>query len=123
MRKVLLDTNFILSAIKYKIDFIEGIQFLGLTPIVPIQVLGELKKIIESKKKSQFKENAELALKIIKKNKLEEVDIKYNYVDKGIIRYSRLHPEVVVATMDKELKNKLKSRKLIIRAMKRLELL
>ena len=123
MRKALLDTNFILSAIKYKIDFIEGIQFLGLTPIVPIQVLGELKKIIESKKKSQFKENAELALKIIKKNKLEEVDIKYNYVDKGIIRYSRLHPEVVVATMDKELKNKLKSRKLIIRAMKRLELL
>ena len=122
-RWCLLDTSFILSAIKCKIDFIEGILFLGLTPIIPMQVIDELKNITKSKKKFKFKDNAELALKIIQKNKLKEIDIKHKYVDKGIIQYSKENPEVIIATMDKELKTKIKNKKLVVRAMKKLEIL
>jgi len=122
MRKVILDTNFILTAIKYKIDFLDGIKFLGLTPIIPKQVINELKKIIKSKKKGKFKEHAELALKILEKKNIRKIDLKTNYVDKGILNYAKKDKGVIIATMDKELKNKLPNRKLIIRAMKRLEL-
>ena len=122
MRNVILDTNFILTAIKYKIDFLDGIKFLGLTPIIPIQVINELKKIIKSKKKGKFKEHAELALKILQKKKIKKIDIKHDYVDKGILNYAKENKGIIIATMDRELKDKLPNRKLIIRAMKRLEL-
>ena len=122
MRNVILDTSFILTAIKYKIDFLDGIKFLGLTPIIPKQVINELEKIKESKKKGKFKEHAEIALKIFEKKKIKKIDIKHDYVDKGILNYAKKDKGVIIATMDKELKNKLPNRKLIIRAMKRLEL-
>ena len=122
MREVILDTNFILTAVKYKIDILDGIKFLGLTPIIPIQVINELKKIKKSKKKGKIKESAELALKILEKKKIKKIDLKHNYVDKGILNYTKNNKAVIIATMDKELKNKIQNRKLIIRAMKRLEL-
>jgi rRNA-processing protein FCF1 len=124
MRQVILDTNFILTAIKYKIDFLDGIKFLGLTPIIPVQVIDELKKIIKSsKKRGKFKDHAEIALKILEKKKIKKIDLKHTYVDKGILNYSKKHKEVIIATMDKDLKSRTPNRKLIIRAMKRLELL
>ena len=122
MRQVILDTNFILTAIKYKIDFLDGIKFLGLTPIIPIQVIDELKKIIKSKKKAKFKDHADLALKILQKKKLKKIDLKNDYVDEGLIRYTKQNKGVILATMDKNLKSRTSNRKLIIRAMKRLEL-
>ncbi len=122
MREVILDTNFILTAIKYKIDFLDGIKFLGLTPVIPIQVIDELKKIINSKKKLKFKDHAELALKILQKKKLKKIDLKQDYVDEGLIRYAKQNKGVIIATMDKDLKSRTPNRKLIIRAMKRLEL-
>jgi rRNA-processing protein FCF1 len=122
MKKVVLDTSFILSAIKYKIDFLDDIKFLGLTPLIPKQVLNELKNIIDSKKKLRFKDNAKLALKILNKKSLKKIDIKYKNVDNGIINYAKKNKTAIIATMDKELKSKVPNQKLVIRAMKRLEI-
>lgn len=122
MKHVLLDTNFILTAVKNKIDFLESISFLGLIPIIPIQVINELKNISDSKKKLKFKEDAKLALKILSKNKTKTIDIKNDYVDNGILDYIKQNKSVIVATMDKELKSKIINQKLIIRAKKRLEI-
>ena len=117
--KAILDTSFILSAIKNKIDFLEEIKLAGMIPLVPQQVLKELENIINSKKRLKFKDQAKLALKILKKTKT--IDIKNNYVDKGLIEYSKKH-KVIIATMDKELKQKIKNQKMIIRAKKKLEI-
>jgi len=122
MKQVILDTSFILTAIKNKMDILEGINFLGLTPIVPIQVINELKNIIESKKKLKFKDDAKLALKILSKKKIKKIDIKNDYVDNGLIDYTKQNKSVIIATMDKELKSKIPNRKLVIRAKKRLEI-
>jgi rRNA-processing protein FCF1 len=108
---------------KVKLNFLDGIKFLGLSPLLPVQVIDELKKITKSKKKGKFKDHAELALKILQKNKLKTIDLKHSYVDKGILNYTKQDKGVIIATMDKELKNKLPNRKLIIRAMKKLELI
>ena len=123
MKQAVLDTNFILTAIKNKIDFIEEITFLGLTPVVPEQVITELEKIVESEKKLKFKDDAQLGLKILEKKKIEKIDLKNDYVDDGLIDYAQENKSAIFATMDKELKSKIPNRKLVIRAKKGLEIL
>lgn len=121
MKKVLLDTNFILSGIRKKIDFFEDIKFMGLKIIIPNQAINEIKRISESKKKLRFREEAKLALALLEKNEFEKIDLENNYVDKGIINFIEKNPDCIVATLDAELKKKVKS-KLVIRG-KKLEIL
>lgn len=127
MKIVLLDTNFILTSLKEKIDFFEDIKFMGMKIIIPKQVINELKRITKSKKKLHFREQSELALKLLEKNRMSwmKKDLsKYGRnTDKGIKNYSDKHKEVIVATLDKELKKKIKNPTLIIRARKKLEII
>ncbi len=111
MRKVLLDTNFILTCIKEKIDLFE--QLLGYEIFIPIQVISELKKIDKSG----------LALKILSKQKVKEIDLKTDYADEGIIRFAQENPEFVIATLDRAIKKKIKNPFLtIVKGKKRVEL-
>jgi len=112
--KALLDTSFILSAIRNKIDFIDEAQSLGLQVIVPKQVIVELQGIAKSKSE------AELALKILKK--VKTIDLKTKNTDAGIIKYSKNH-KIVIATLDKDIKKKTKNQKLVIRGKSKLEIL
>lgn len=114
MKKVLLDTNFILSALRKKMDFFEELQFMGLKIVVPNQVINEIKKISTSKKKLRFREEAKLALRLLEKSSFEKIDLESNYVDKGIIKFVEKNPDCIVATLDAELKKKVKS-KMVIR--------
>lgn len=114
-KKVILDTSFILSAIRNKIDFLEETRNLGLTPIIPKQVIVELKGITKSESK--------LALKLIKKNKLKTIDLKTKNTDQGIINYANKNPKITVASLDREIKSNIKNQKLVIRAKKKLAIL
>lgn len=121
MKKILLDTNFILSCIRKKIDFFEDIKFMGLKIIIPIQVVNEIKRLVKTKKKLRFREEARFALVLLGKNSFEEIDLENNYVDKGILIWVEKNPDYIVATLDLELKKKVRS-KMVIRG-KRLEIL
>ena len=112
MEQVLLDTNFILSCIRKKIDFFEYLMEYEI--LVPQQVIDEIKRISISKKKLKFRDEATLALKILKDSRFEKINLEDNYVDKGIIRFIEKNPKVIVATLDNDLKKKL-IKKLIIR--------
>ncbi len=114
MREVLLDTNFIIACLKQKIDFIEEFNLLGYKVLIPEQVINELKR-----------NKQELALNFLEKQKnfFRTIDIGKGHVDKKIIQYSKKNPEIVVATLDKELKNSLKNKKAIIREKKRIIIL
>ena len=68
MKQVILDTNFILTCIKQKIDFFEEINLMGVQILIPKQVIQEIKNISKSKKKRHFKEDAKLSLKLLEKN-------------------------------------------------------
>jgi len=115
IKKTILDTSFILSAIRNKIDFLDEILNLGLVPIVPKQVIVELKGITKPESK--------LGLKIIERNKIKTIDLKTKNTDKGIINYAKKNPEVTIASLDREIKSKTKNKKLVIRAKKKLEIL
>ncbi len=123
MNKVLLDTNFILNAIQCKIDFFEDIASLGFMILIPTAVIGELKRITNSKKKLHFRQDAELALKLIEHNNFEEIKSKTTYADKEIVKFLKENSDVVLATMDKELKKKVNNSIMVIRAKKKIEVI
>jgi len=123
MRKVILDTSFILTCVKQKIDFFEEINLMGIKIVIPKQVLSEIKKILTSKKKLRFREDAKLSLEILEKNKFESIDLGRGHVDKLLIKFAETNSQIIVATLDKELKKKVKNRKMIIQEKKRLKIL
>lgn len=113
MKQALLDTNFILSCIKQKIDFFEELKLMGIQILIPGQVIAEIQRLKNP--------NAQLALKLLEKNKFKKIDIGSGHVDKKIIQYLAGKPKIILATLDRELKNKIKNQKLVIREKKRLE--
>jgi len=112
MKSALLDTNFIITCIKQKIDFFEELRFMGFEIIIPDRVIDELKKLKQT-----------LALKLLEKNNFKKIILIGKDVDNSIINYAKKNPEILVATLDKELSNKLKNRKIIIRGKKKLEII
>ena len=122
MVKVILDTNFILNCIRNKVDFYEELMLRGDIPIFSKQVILELERIKNGSKALKFREEATLAIKLINSQEHEEIDMPGKYVDVGIRKYCEIHPEVVLGTMDKELKKSVSNRKLVIRNKKKLEL-
>ena len=112
MKPALLDTNFILTCIKQKIDFFEELEFMGFEIIIPDKVIDELKKLKQTS-----------ALKLLEKNNFKEIILAGKNTDNSIINYANKNPEILVATLDKELNNKLKNRKIIIRGKKKLEII
>ncbi len=109
MKQVLLDTNFILSCVRKKIDFFEEIKFIGLSVIIPKEVIREITKFKDKK------QEAGLALKIIEKNNYKKIEFGKGHVDKKIINYAKENPSLIIATLDKEIKDKVKNQKLILR--------
>lgn len=122
MKKAILDTNFILTCVKQKIDFFEQFETEGIQILIPRQVIDEINKIIKSKKKLKFKDAAKVSLNIIGKNKFKIINLKTRGTDPGIKKYAKKNPATIIATLDKELK-KLSNKKIIIRGKKKLEVI
>ena len=123
MAKVLLDTNFILSCVRNKLDFFDELTFRGYKILIPKQVFAELDGISRSKQKMHSRDDAHFALKMLEKEEksYEEIDMGKGNVDNSIVNYSKNNKEVIIATLDSELKKKITSRKMVIREKKRLE--
>jgi rRNA-processing protein FCF1 len=123
MKQVLLDTNFIISCARQKIDFFEQIPLMGLEIIIPRQVFDEIEKLSKSRKSALVREQADLALKILNRNKFTMIKLRRNDVDKAIKEFADENKDVIIATLDKELKDKIKNQKMIIRGVKTLEII
>ena len=121
MKYVVLDTNFILSCIRKKIDFFEEIKFMGFNVLIPTQVINELKKISESGK-IKFQEEAKIALILLKKNTFNEIDLHTKNTDNGIVKIAHENRGYTIATLDRGIQDKLENHQLIIRGDKKLEI-
>jgi rRNA-processing protein FCF1 len=116
MKHVLLDTNFILSCIRKKIDFFEEIPLLGLSIIIPKEVIVELGGL------SKSNPGAQIALKILEKNEFKKVSLGGRNVDNGIVKLAKENENYVIATLDRGIQNKISNQKLVIRGEKKLEI-
>jgi rRNA-processing protein FCF1 len=123
MKKILLDTNFILICIKQKIDFFEELKLRGFKIIIPENVIREIKKIKKSRQKQRHREIADLALKILNKSSFEKIKFEKRNLDNAIAEFANKNENITVATLDRELKKKIKKPKLIIRGKKKLEII
>jgi rRNA-processing protein FCF1 len=123
VKKVILDSSFIISAAKKKIDIFEEIPFMGIKIVVPDEVIAEIEGVKNSKQKLKEREGAELALKILGANKYESVKLGKSYVDNGLRKYAKEHPSVIIATLDKQLKKDIPNYLMVIRGEKKLEIL
>ena len=111
MKQVILDTSFILTCVRQKIDFFERISHEGMQIIIPLQTINELKGL-----------GADAALRIIEKSEFEEINVSGKDADAAILKIAKENPSIIVATLDKELKKKIKNPKMIIRGKKKLEI-
>ncbi|MBL7059026.1 hypothetical protein ISS08_01075 [Candidatus Pacearchaeota archaeon] len=122
MKKAILDTSFILTCVKQKIDFFEEFILMGIQVLIPDQVIKEIQGIANGNP-SRKSEDARLTLEILDKNKFKKFDLRLKNVDKGIINFADKNSEIYVATLDREIKNKSNNSKIVIREKKRLEII
>lgn len=111
MKQILLDTSFILTAVRNKIDFFEQLEHQGFQILIPEQVIRELTAL-----------KGKLALKLLEKNKFKKIDLKTKNTDNGIVKYSKEH-DIATATLDRELKKRVRGQRMVIRGKKKLEVL
>ena len=111
MKTAILDTSFILTAVRQKIDFFHELEMRGFSVMIPDLVLRELGNL-------SVRKEAALALAILKKSKFQTVSVKGKNVDSAIINYAREHPKTAVATLDREIKKKTKNTKIVIKQKK-----
>ena len=112
MRKVILDTSFILTAIKQKVDFFHFLKEEGIQAIVPEQTIKELKGL-----------GAELALEIMQKNEFKLVKMPGKDADSAIITFAKNNPETIVATIDSGLQRKIRNPKMVLRQKKKIDII
>ncbi|MCR4284592.1 MAG: PIN domain-containing protein [archaeon] len=124
---ILLDTNFILTCARQKIDFVNLAEQMiseKIEWIVPQDVLNELKKI-RDKRETNLKDRmaAEVSLEILEKLKPKVIELKGNNpnIDQKIIDYISGR-DMVLATLDKSLKSKIDNKVLTVRGKKSLEI-
>lgn len=123
MNKVLLDTNFILSCIREKVDLFDKLEELGYGVVIPRIVVDELKRISLGNKSSKLRAEAAFALRVLKSEKYEELETGGRYADTGIINYLKTHPNYAVATLDREIKKSVSNSKIVLRARQKLEVI
>lgn len=126
--KILLDTNFLIHAAEKKLD-IDSLASELITSdiewIVPQEVLNELGNLKDTAGVgSTLKKNALLSFQILKSLSPTIVELggKNPHIDMRIVSYV-LDKDIVVATMDKALKDRLGKKILTIRSGKKLELI
>ena len=122
MKNILLDTNFILSCIRKKIDFFDDLKFKGFNILIPSEIITELEKIKKTGGK-KFQDEAKIALSLLKKNSFEKIDLNTKNVDNGIVKIAGEHREYIIATLDRVIKNKIKNPNLVIRGNGKLEII
>ena len=105
MVEVICDTSFLIHLATRKIKNIDSVntEIGQIQFVVPSVVLGELERLSKTEEKRQ---DATTTLEFAQN--LKTVEMSGKFADQAIIEYVRNHGGMA-ATMDKELKNKIKS--------------
>ena len=125
MKKILLDTNFLLIPAQFRVDIfseIERICNFNYKLHILDRTTEELDNIIE-KQRGKSKDAAKLALKLIKSKKINIIKTKEKSATDTLIIKTAGKKEFIVATQDKFLKKQLKSENIaliVLRQKKRL---
>ena len=113
MKKIILDTNFLMIPYQFNVDIFEEISRImeeEYELIIFDKMIDELEKIAELKGKDAAA--ARIALSLIKKKEVKIISTNEKTVDNAII--DSVDENTIVATNDKVLKEKLKNKNIKI---------
>ena len=105
VKTVALDSNMLVSSVKFKIDVFEELRkMLGKVEfVIPSQVAGELKKIAEENKKNA--KVVEVAKMLMKKNCVETKEVDAEDADSALLKMA---DSAYIASNDRELRKRIK---------------
>lgn len=119
--EAILDTNFIISCLRKRIDFIEELENLGFKAVVPREVIQEMKDIrSKSRISHEDKLAIEFALKILEDKRIKKIKLGRRKVDEGLIAKGK--EGIYIATLDSAIKRMVPNRIIISNARKALEI-
>ena len=119
VKKIILDTNFLLTCVKQKIEFFEEIPQMGFKIVIPTNVISELERLSKGKA-MKLADESKLVLRIIQKKDFEKTTLPGKKVDNALILFLRKNKDFTIATLDKGIQMKVKNPKLVIRGKKKL---
>ena len=99
--EVILDTNFIVSCIKKKIDFISELEGMGFKVLLPKEVFEEIKDL-KLNSDNITRAAVGVALELLKKRKVKNVTLGDRQVDEGLIEFGKRG--AYIATLDAAIK-------------------
>ncbi len=116
--QVLLDSSFIISCVRDRIDFLVQLAEQGFTPVVAREVLQEIKDLRNRNGTSREDRLAvDVALEMIEKGKVKKTSFGAGKVDDYLI--GRGKTGIYIATLDREIKKKVPNRVVIFSAQGR----
>ncbi len=111
--EVILDTNFIISCIKRKIDFVSELEEIGFKIVLPREVYQELKDL-RKKISPDSKAAVEIAITMFESKKIKKIKLGNVPIDEGLIEKSK--KGYYIATLDAAIKRSIKNRVVISNA-------
>lgn len=113
--EAILDTNFMISCIKRKIDFIFQLEEKGFKIKVPREVIQELKDLKIGKGQSHDERKAiEVTLGLLLSREIKKIGLGQGKVDDWLIKKGK--EGIYIATLDKEIKRQVPNRIIILNA-------
>ena len=125
MKKILLDTNFLMACKQFKVDIftqIDKISAFNYRLFVLDKTVEELKKIVEEQK-GKNKDAAKIALKLIAIKNVRVIKTKGSKKTDDIILEMASGNDFIVATQDKDLKRRLINQSISIIVLKKKKIL
>lgn len=115
---VLLDSSFIISCVRERIDFLSQLEEQGFKIQVPREVMQELKDLKMKDKTSRVDRTAiDVALELIEKRKVKKISMGEGNVDDWLIKKG--NEGYYIATLDAGIKNKIPGKVVLFRAQNR----
>ncbi|MEK6908828.1 MAG: hypothetical protein AABX23_02125 [Nanoarchaeota archaeon] len=116
--QVLLDSSFIISCVRDRIDFLSQLHEQGFTPVVPREVLQEMKDLRISNRSSRDDRLAiDVAFELFEKAKIKKTTLGEGKIDDFLIK--RGQEGIFIATLDNGIKKKVPKRIVIFKAQNR----
>ena len=116
--QVLLDSSFIISCIRERIDFLSQLHEQGFVPVVPREILQEMKDLRTSDKLSrEDRLSIDLAFEMLEKNKVKKTTLGNGKMDELLIRKGK--EGIFIATLDNGIKKKIPKKIVIFKAQNR----
>jgi hypothetical protein len=120
MKRVLLDTNFLMIPAAFRVDIFAELERIMHEPYevcILDRTVDELRKITETQR-GKDKDAARLALELARHKRVKIIITKENKVVDDLIAQIANSKSFIVATQDRELKNKLKAKRVPLIVMR-----